>query len=55
VVQDCAPDSADQVDAGVGDDARGVDDLVAGGVQRDGEACPVGSGRGVVCGGVGDR
>ena len=35
-------DGADEVDGGFGDDAGGVDDLVAGGVQGDGEAGPSG-------------
>ena len=37
-----------------GEDARGLDDLVAGAVQRDGEACPVRIGALGCVGGVGD-
>jgi hypothetical protein len=32
IVQDLLADGADEVDDGVGDDARGLGDLVAGGV-----------------------
>ena len=39
-------DFADEVDGGVGDDAGGLDDLVAGGVEGDAEARTV-SGAGV--------
>ncbi len=53
--QDAAADGADQVDGLVGDDARGLDDLVAGGFRRDGEAAPVWVGRRVAVGGVRDR
>lgn len=42
VVQHLAADNADQVDAGLGDYPGGVDQLVAGGAQGDGEAAPVG-------------
>jgi hypothetical protein len=42
VRQDGAADGAYQVDDGVGEDAGGLDDLVAGGVQGGGEAGPVG-------------
>jgi len=38
VVQDVSADGADEVDDGVGDDAGGLDELVAGGAQGDGEA-----------------
>jgi hypothetical protein len=52
--EDEAADRSGEVDDGVGGDARCEDDLVAGGVQGDGEAGPVrvraGNGRG----GVGD-
>jgi len=37
---------ADEIDDGVGDDPGGVDDLVTGGVQGDGEAAAVGAGAG---------
>ncbi|MCG5213361.1 hypothetical protein MBA17_08830 [Streptosporangium sp. KLBMP 9127] len=53
LVQDRPPDAACEVDDGVGDDACGLDDLVAGGLQGDGEAGPVGVGAGD--GGGGDR
>jgi hypothetical protein len=52
--QDEAADLPGQVDDGAGDHARGEDDLVAGGVQGDGEAGPVGVGAGDGRGGVGD-
>ena len=55
VVQDVAADGADEVDDGVGDDPGGVDELVAGGVQGDGEAAPVGIDVGLGEGGVEDR
>ena len=54
ICQDGAADLADEVDGGPGDDAGGVDDLVAGGVERDGETGPV-RGGGAGAGGVGDR
>src|SRR6266498_5449228 len=41
-VEDGGPDAADQVDLGAGGDGGGSDDLVAGGVERDAEAGPVG-------------
>jgi len=47
VGQDGVADGADEVDGGAGDDAGGVDDLVAGGVEGDGEA---GGGSGGICG-----
>src|SRR6266545_6796259 len=49
-----AADLADEVDGGLGDDAGGVDYLVAGGVQGDGEAGPVRAGQRLGGGGVGD-
>lgn len=45
-------DGADQVDDGVGDDAGGLDEQVAGRVQGDGEAAAVGVDTGA---GGGDR
>jgi hypothetical protein len=54
VGQDEAADLADEVDGGVGDDAGGLDDLVAGGVQGDGEAGPVRVGARDGRGGVGE-
>src|SRR6266540_7468561 len=53
VVQDEAADLADQVDNGLGDDTGGLHELVAGGVQGDGEAGPVGVDAGLGAGGVG--
>jgi len=50
-----AADGADEVDDGVGDDAGGFDELVAGGVEGDGEAAPVGIDVGPADRGVGDR
>ena len=52
--QDEAADAAGQAGAGAGDDPGGEDDLVAGGVQGDGEAGPVGVGARDGGGGVGD-
>src|SRR5437763_11870695 len=52
VGQQVAADGAGQVDGGAGDDAGGLDELVAGGVQGEGEAGPVGVGAGLG-GGVG--
>src|SRR4051794_32598231 len=52
VGEDGATNLADEVDAAFGDDAGGVDDLVAGGVQGDGEAGPVRADRRRVGGGV---
>jgi len=46
VVQDVAADDADEVDGGVGDDAGGLDQLVPGGAESDGEAGAVGVGVG---------
>jgi hypothetical protein len=40
VGQDSAADHPDQVDDGAGDDAGGVDDLVSGCEERDGETGP---------------
>src|SRR5262249_1435980 len=54
VVQNVAADGAGQVDGFCGDDAGGLDDLVAGGVQGDGEAGPVRVGAGGGEGGGGD-
>src|SRR6266508_4624421 len=54
VAQHGAADPAGQVDGGLGDHAGGLDDLVAGGVQGDGEAAAVGWGVGPGEGGVGD-
>src|SRR6266702_7686712 len=52
--QDEPADLAGQVGGGAGEDAGGEDDLVAGGVQGDGEAGAVGVGAGDGAGGVGD-
>jgi len=52
--QDGPADGPCQVDGGAGGDARGQDDLVAGGVQGDREAGPVGVGARESGGGVGD-
>lgn len=41
-----AADDADEVDGGVGDDAGGLDQLVPGGAESDGEAGAVGVGVG---------
>ena len=48
VVQDVAADGAGQVDSSADDDAGGLDDLLAGGLECDGEAGPVGSVPGAV-------
>ena len=53
--QDEPADGPGQVGDGAGEDAGGEDDLVAGGVQGDGEAGPVGVGARDGAGGVGDR
>jgi hypothetical protein len=53
-VRTARPIPSDQVDDGVGDDSGGVDDLVSGGVERDGETGAQRSGVGVCGGGVGD-
>src|SRR5437773_3137269 len=53
VGQQAAADVAGQVDGGAGGDAGGLDELVAGGVQGEGEAGPVGVGAGLGGGGVG--
>jgi hypothetical protein len=37
-----AADDADEVDGGLGEDAGRLDHLIAGGVESDGEAAPVG-------------
>jgi len=55
LVQDGSADCSDEVDHGAGDDARGLNDLVAGGSQGDGEAGPVRVCSGCGLGGVGDR
>jgi hypothetical protein len=55
VVQDAAADGAGQVDHGGGDDVGGLDDLVSGGFESDGEAGPVRVGAGGRVDGVGDR
>src|SRR5215469_4408256 len=49
-----AADGAGQVDGFCGDHAGGLGDLLAGGVEGDGEAGPVGVGTGSGEGGVGD-
>ena len=54
VVADVAADDTDEVDDGLGDHSGGLDELVAGGVQGDGEATPVGIEVGLVDGGVND-
>ena len=53
--EDDAADCPGEVDAGAGDDARGEDHLVAGGVEGDSEAGPVGVGARRRARGVGDR
>src|SRR5512142_3164454 len=52
--KDVPADGSGEVDAGVGDDVGGLDDLVAGGLPGDGEAAPVRVGAGTGGGGVGD-
>jgi len=54
VVADVAADDTDEVDDGLGAHTGGLDELVAGGVQGDGEATPVGIEVGLVDGGVND-
>ena len=49
-----AADSAGQVDSSADDDVGGLDDLLAGGLECDGEAGPVGVGAGGGEGGVSD-
>jgi hypothetical protein len=46
-------DLADQVDSGPSDHPGGLDELVAGGVEGDGEAGPVGVDAGLGAGGIG--
>jgi hypothetical protein len=53
VVQHGPADLADQVDGGGSDHPGGLDELVAGGVQGDGEAGPVGVDAGLGAGGIG--
>ena len=55
MVQDVTADHADEVDCGVGDDPGREDELVARGVQGDGEAAPIGIEVGPGEGGVADR
>lgn len=54
MVQNGAPDDTNEVDGGAGDHVRGLGDLVAGGLEGDGEAGPVRVGTGDSRGGVGD-
>ncbi|MDH3038921.1 hypothetical protein [Streptomyces sp. TRM75561] len=55
LVQDGSTDRPGKVDHGVGDDARGLGDLVAGALERDAEAAPVRVRSGCGLGGVGNR
>src|SRR5215470_4750716 len=54
LIQDGVPDGTDEVDDCAGDDPGGLDDLVAGGLDGDAEAGPVGVGAGDGGGGVGN-
>lgn len=55
LVQGGSADLPDEVDHGVGDDARSLDDLIAGASERDAETAPVRVRSGCGLGGVGDR